>query len=237
MTAVLDRTRLPLALLDPRRRDGTLLVLDPDKETWLPVRGYVGLYEVSDQGRVRSLERIVGTDRRRSISERVLVPATNEKYPTVSLWRGGESRTCRVHNLLLEAFIGPRPPGWHGCHRDDEGQHNNIRNLRWGTPSDNIRDQIANGNHVNARKQLCPRGHIYDEANTIIGKRSDGSTFRQCRQCWGPRGTRPARRTREPLGPSRFPACDCGSALTSAEDRDRGFCDSCLAAFRRGEAI
>lgn len=50
-----------------------------------------------------------------------------------------------VHGLLLEAFIGPRPPGAHGCHNDGDKLNNTLGNLRWDTRSGNMQDAIRHG--------------------------------------------------------------------------------------------
>lgn len=47
----------------------------------------------------------------------------------------------RVHCLVLQAFIGPRPVGQQGCHDDDNPDNNALKNLRWDTPKGNIADR------------------------------------------------------------------------------------------------
>ncbi|MDT5366637.1 MAG: hypothetical protein QOC62_1068 [Mycobacterium sp.] len=53
-------------------------------------------------------------------------------------------RKRRVHQLVLETFIGPRPEGMKGLHWDDVKTDNRLMNLRWGTDADNKRDQRRN---------------------------------------------------------------------------------------------
>ena len=50
-----------------------------------------------------------------------------------------------VHRLVLEAFVGPCPPGLETCHRNDDSSDNRLRNLRWGTSLSNSADAISNG--------------------------------------------------------------------------------------------
>jgi hypothetical protein len=50
-----------------------------------------------------------------------------------------------VHTLILEAFIGPRPPGMQCCHKDGNPLNNRLDNLRWDTPSSNSRDTVRHG--------------------------------------------------------------------------------------------
>lgn len=136
-------------------------------ERWLPVVGYEELYEVSDQGRVRSLERDVLTEggpqtgwrinRRR---ERVLKPAIRKGYAGVCLVQPGErrGRVWRVHRLMLLAFVGPPPDdaATLACHRDGDHSRNVLDNLYWGTPQQNSNDRDTHGN--------TPRGEAHSSA-------------------------------------------------------------------------
>ena len=111
-------------------------------EKWLPVVGYEGLYEVSDEGRVRSLDRVSSDGSRRK--GRVLTP-TGINHVHVTLSSRGVKRKPSVHRLVLEAFLGPPPAGAIGCHRDDDPRNNCLRNLYWGSHSQNYSDSVVNG--------------------------------------------------------------------------------------------
>jgi hypothetical protein len=50
-----------------------------------------------------------------------------------------------IHILVLENFVGPRPDGYQGLHRDDDRGNNAVGNLYWGTPGDNMRDRERHG--------------------------------------------------------------------------------------------
>ena len=119
-------------------------------EEWRPVPGFEGQYEVSSLGRVRGLARPVtqmsrhGTPFTRLIPARVLRPGkASNGYFTVMLGRTGGSR-C-VHELVAEAFHGPRPPGHDTRHKDGSRDNNRADNLEWGTRSQNIEDAIKLG--------------------------------------------------------------------------------------------
>jgi hypothetical protein len=119
-------------------------------ETWRAVPGYEGLYEVSDHGRVRSLDREVlfkdGHVRR--YKGRVLRASLNTKgRPCVGLTRDGKGRTLRVHCLVAAAFIGPRPEGYEVCHNDGTRTNNHVSNLRYDTPKANQADRVEHGTH------------------------------------------------------------------------------------------
>lgn len=155
--------------------------------TWLPVPGYEGTYEVSDAGSVRSVDRIIdhpvtGPTLRRG---RVLKAATTAQgYKRVKLSKGGSAPLFSVHSIVMLAFAGPRPDGFHVCHNNGEPADNRLQNLRYDTPSENAFDSIAHGTCFQAAKDRCPEGHPYDASNTRIVKTTFGSRVgRQCREC------------------------------------------------------
>jgi len=126
-------------------------------EVWKPVIGFEGLYEVSDCGRVRSLERFVGTGKKRRINfARILKPKSNSKYREVKLRKDGASHMRRVNNLVLNAFVGMRPSGLICRHIDGDSHNNIVANLSWGTYLQNAEDSMRLGtilhgeNHSNA---------------------------------------------------------------------------------------
>lgn len=146
---------------------------------WLPVVGWEGLYEVSDQGRVRSVERVVRFGATtRTVPSTVLKPGKTTKGALYVVLSNGKSCNRRVHQLVLEAFVGTCPPGMEGCHWDDNKENNALTNLRWDTHSANEFDKVRNGHHTNAAKTHCPRGHGYTPENTKLH-----SGGRSCREC------------------------------------------------------
>jgi hypothetical protein len=149
-------------------------------ETWKPVVGYEGLYEVSDHGRVRSLN----SRRARAGHPFVLRPTPIPSgYLTVKLYRSGAPRQTRsVHALVAEAFLGPSE-GRVVRHLDGSRTGNRPSNLAWGTLSENSRDMTTHGTHRNIRKTHCPAGHEYTPENTYITRRGEGRTSRKCRAC------------------------------------------------------
>lgn len=136
-------------------------------ERWRPVVGWEDLYAVSDRGRVQSLRKqiILSLQRR-----------DEDGYLFVTLCRNGVKRVRRVHHLVLEAFVGPCPPGMQCCHRDDDPENNALWNLRWDTPKGNGADRERNNTQ-------CPAGHDYTELNTYEFVRKDGRREKHCRQC------------------------------------------------------
>jgi hypothetical protein len=151
-------------------------------ETWLPVPGYESLYEVSDHGRVRSMDRLQrrgpapGMCYRRG---RILKPMRSTVGRLkVGLYSGGARRMFLIHRLVLEAFVGPCPDGMEACHYDDDPDNNHLSNLRWDTRLANRADLVRNGIHWNTRKTHCLRGHEFTPDNTYYF-----ANVRHCRRC------------------------------------------------------
>lgn len=139
-------------------------------EQWKPVAGYEGLYEVSDQGNVRSLPRPGKRNRNRVYGGQDLKPTPSgppgARYMTVNLHHPGGRRTLRVHRLVAGAFLGPRPDGCVIRHLDGNSLNNRVGNLVYGTQSENILDAVRHGTHPEASRTHCDNGHEYTPDNT-----------------------------------------------------------------------
>lgn len=119
-----------------------------EQEEWRAIPGYEGAYEVSNQGRVRSLERRIplttatGKISSRAVKARVLKPGLDSAgYLSVSLNRTSH----RVHWLVLSAFVGECPFGYERLHRNGSKTDNRLTNLRYGTRSENMQDMVWHG--------------------------------------------------------------------------------------------
>lgn len=107
------------------------------------------------------------------------IPGHEGSYLHVLLCSPGVQLSRHVHTLVLEAFVGPRPPGMFACHENDIPSDNRVENLRWDTPRANRLDSVRNGTHTNANKTECPKGHPYSPENTY----HHPSGSRICREC------------------------------------------------------
>lgn len=145
---------------------------------WRPIPEYP-MYEVSELGIVRSLDRLDSLGRRIKGRELKQHPTGPAKYLTVTLFHKPKSKSMKVHLAVLEAFVGPRPAGHDGLHGDDDRANNRVSNLRWGTKSENSYDAVKNGVHPMSSKTHCPQGHPYDLENTVISKQG----WRRCLIC------------------------------------------------------
>jgi hypothetical protein len=135
-------------------------------ERWLPVVGWEGLYEVSDQGRVRSLDRVVempakhgGTMKRLHRGTLLKNVAGRGKgrgwkgsgdYYAVQLSNHEVRKKQMVHRLVLAAFVGPDPTRgkMDGAHADGNTLNNRLENLRWAMRRENMADMAKQGRKI-----------------------------------------------------------------------------------------
>jgi hypothetical protein len=130
------------------------------QEVWRPVVGYEGLYEVSDQGRVRSLPRsVLSVDGKvRRFPGKVLKGCVGSHgYLCLNLCKGGAPKAHLVHALVAEAFLGPCPEGQEVCH-SERGKHDNrSSSLRYGTRKENAADKHRDGSHIQGERHGCAK--------------------------------------------------------------------------------
>lgn len=113
-------------------------------EEWRPVVGrFAGWdYEVSDQGRVRSLHK----RRSRGSADGILTHyGNNVGYRLVMLSKNGISKNATVHSLVAETFIHPRIGKEEVNHLDGNKQNNVAANLEWVTKPENANHAIRTG--------------------------------------------------------------------------------------------
>jgi hypothetical protein len=122
------------------------------QEVWKAVAGWEGFYEVSDAGRVRSLDRVImrrgraaqpyPTKHRGRLLK--LIVGTYG-YPCVNLYNGECGKLRRVHQIVIESFRGPRPAGSETRHLDGNKCNSALSNLVYGTSSENKADNKRHG--------------------------------------------------------------------------------------------
>ena len=108
-------------------------------EIWKDIKNYEGLYQVSNLGRVRSLDHIRKNGKKENqiyLSKgRILKAAVQKKggYVFVVLSKDGKTKGYRVHRLVADAFIDN--PNNYRCvnHKDENKTNNNVNNLEWCT--------------------------------------------------------------------------------------------------------
>ena len=126
----------------------------------LPVVGYENSYEVTEDGRVFAVARIVqgtdGTIYPFKAKEKSVNPNVRVQYPQVNLWKNNQSKWVYVHRLVAEAFI-PNPDNLPEVnHIDGNRLNNHVSNLEWTSRSGNMQHSWDTGlrkNAINKRKQ------------------------------------------------------------------------------------
>ena len=151
------------------------------QEVWLPVRGYEGLYEVSDLGRVRSKRKLLK-----------LTP--DPVYLKVALCKEGRSKKMRVHQLVATAFL-PKPPGptgsKGGCyqvdHINEDKFDNRAVNLRWVTQEWNMYHRYgkAHALHKSCRHKGEEHGMSKLVAEQVLAIRADSRPYKEIAADYG----------------------------------------------------
>ena len=113
------------------------------KEVWKDIPGYEGIYQASDQGRIKSLERLVrnGSGSQRLVKERILSENKNtDTYYSVMLYKNNESKMKQIHKLVAMAFLGHVPDGNKIVvdHIDHDKLNNKVSNLEVVTQRENV---------------------------------------------------------------------------------------------------
>lgn len=128
-------------------------------EVWKDIEGYEGLYQVSNFGRVKSLERIDSLGRHRR--EKILKTDINNKgHLSVKLSKNGVRKKYLIHRLVAEEFL-PNPekkPIVH--HKDHNKLNNNVDNLVWLTHEEHAAEHPErNEASSKALRKVCSK-HI-----------------------------------------------------------------------------
>lgn len=132
--------------------------MDNSIEIWKDIEGYEGMYQVSNMGRVRSLDRVKPNSGGQIAKGHILPHSDNgHGYHFVSLWKFNKGRRFYVHRLVASAFI-PNPNNFPIInHKDEDKSNNRHDNLEWCTQKYNANygahtrrvkeSYIANGNN------------------------------------------------------------------------------------------
>lgn len=109
-------------------------------EIFKPIRGYEGLYEISNLGRVKALDKIVWMryGGYRHHPERLMKLEVMKLGYVRAQLHNGVKRKILVHLLVADAFLPPKPDGHEINHKDGNKANNRADNLEWSTKSDNI---------------------------------------------------------------------------------------------------
>lgn len=126
-------------------------------EIWKDIEGYEGLYQVSNLGRVKSLERVVlrGNGRTLKVRERILKSAIQGTgYERIYLHDEGVKRGFYAHRLVAQAFLYRKDGADEVNHKDGNKLNNESSNLEWVTGDENIDHAFKEGLHPKPRKTV-----------------------------------------------------------------------------------
>lgn len=117
---------------------------DNMKEIFKDIKGYEGLYQISNLGRVKSLERDIKLRQyTKHVDAFIMRQDLNKRgYLYIRLTKNGKQKAFRVHRLVAEAFIDNPNSLSQVNHIDFNRTNNNVNNLEWVTPQDNTNHSI-----------------------------------------------------------------------------------------------
>lgn len=130
-------------------------------EAWRSIEGFEGVYEVSDHGRVRSLDRVVEQTNQHTsysyvVAGKILKGGiyVHDGYAQHSIglhWKG-RRQPFLISRLVAHAFLGHRPEGRVVAHNDGNPLNNHVDNLRYATLSENYADRVKHGTDLRGEK-------------------------------------------------------------------------------------
>ena len=130
-------------------------------EIWKSIKGYEGLYEVSNLGNVRSVDRTVNTALNhgtRIVKGKIIKPIlTNKGYFQVCLSKECKLKYASIHRLVAEAFIDNPENLPVVNHKDGNKLNNRVDNLEWCTYQYNHWHARENGLLVNMGRYQCTK--------------------------------------------------------------------------------
>ena len=155
------------------------------KEIWKDIKNYEGLYQVSNLGRVKSVERKVERKRNDkifylSIPEKILkenYTKSTKRHPikraTVELWKGNTRKRYFIHRLVAENFIENPLNKPQVNHIDGNPLNNKVSNLEWNTGSEN--NKHAWDNNLRIVRNNKPIKAVKDDEILLFNSVADAS--------------------------------------------------------------
>lgn len=142
-----------------------------EEEIWKPIKDYEKLYEVSNNGKIRSLGREVivknkyGATSTRMTKSKELKPQKRGEYYIVWLCKDGKPKQYYIHRLVGETFIENSNNLRDINHKDENKLNNNVNNLEWCTHKYNM--NYGNRNKIISIKASKPRKKKLDKIKAL----------------------------------------------------------------------
>lgn len=153
------------------------------KEEWKNIKNYEGLYQISNTGKVKSLERKTKIPHAiRTEQEKILKLGKRNGYYVLTLNKNNKRKAHQVHRLVAEAFI-PNPENKPFVnHKDFNPLNNNLNNLEWVTQKENVNWSICN---MQKRKKITHSNTgekyiTYRKSNKRYRVIIDGKEYKSC---------------------------------------------------------
>ncbi len=145
-------------------------------EEWKDIKGYEGLYQVSNEGRVKSLDHTIVCDNGKGVATKKqkgkILRSFSRKltYQTVGLSKGGKEKHYQVHRLVAEAFID-NPDNLPCVNHKDENPSNNVwTNLEWCTHQYNMNYGTCQQRKSEKMKGKTKKVYQYTLNGELVGK-------------------------------------------------------------------
>lgn len=141
------------------------------KEVWKDVKGFEGLYKISNLGKIKSLR-----------YNKILSEKTSKgDYITATLFDGnGGKRNVRIHTLVAENFIGDIPKGYQVHHKDGNKQNNFVGNLEIISPEEHHKITLEQNPHI---LDGMMKYNKHDKCKTVLQYSLDGKLIAEYPNC------------------------------------------------------
>lgn len=162
------------------------------EEEWRDIAGYEGLYQISNLGRVKSLNRMINGSygSKKVIKCRMLRPVDNSKgYKCVLLCKDGKKCRTYIHHIVAQAFVANPDKCSEVNHKDEDKSNNRADNLEWCTRRYNVnygtaRERITNNmtGPYKSKQVICVEtGIVY--ASSMEAERKTGASHSNIIKC------------------------------------------------------
>jgi len=151
------------------------------EEMWKPIKDFEDLYEISNLGRIKSLEKSRNyKNTTRLVRSKILNSANCQGYRILTLSRDSKKVNYRVHRLVCEAFI-PNPKNKPYVNHIDENKSNNVvTNLEWVTAKENINHSILiSGKKTNKGKTWENHKFSFNQCLEMVNHFKNGLNVRK----------------------------------------------------------